>query len=104
LKATTQWKVKEMAAHLIQTPPELHQELEAAATRYAAMSHFVSDSLLVPVTKLRDLGMVTAETWAQVPAGGSVRVTRNPSGEFIAKVMLPTQRTTDGKGLGPWKD
>ena len=94
-----------MVEHLIQTPRELHPELEAAATRYAAMSpsEFAGNTLVVTVTNLRDLGMVSSETWALVPAGGAVQVKREPSGEFVAKVMLPWQRSTDGKGLGPWR-
>ncbi|WP_148278632.1 hypothetical protein [Burkholderia sp. KJ006] len=84
-----------MTEHLIQTPRELHPELEAAATRYAAMSpsDFAGDTLRVTVTKLRSLGMVSTETWAQVPAGGSVRVKREPAGVLVAKVMLPWQRS-----------
>lgn len=91
-----------MAEHLIQTPRELHPELEAAAIRYATMSpsDFAGDTLRVTVTKLRDLGMIATETWMQVPAGGAVRVKREPSSTLVAKVMLPWQRSTDGRGLG----
>ncbi|CAJ6629052.1 Uncharacterised protein [Burkholderia pseudomallei] len=95
-----------MAEHLIQTPRELHPELEAAAIRYATMSpsDLVGDTLRVTVTSLRWLGMVSTETWAQVPAGGSVQVRRETSGVLVAKVMLPWQRSTDGRGLGMWRD
>lgn len=87
--------------HLTMTPVELYPLLEAAACRYAAMSpsDFVNDTLTVSSTKLRNLGMIDTETWARVPAGGDVRVTRDASDTLTARVMLPWQPKNDGPGL-----
>ncbi|MGN3967285.1 hypothetical protein ACS0ZG_36160 [Burkholderia gladioli] len=53
-----------MIQHLVMTPIELSQELEASALRYAAMSpsDFIDDELRVEVTTLRNIGMIGAET------------------------------------------
>ncbi|MGS1035939.1 hypothetical protein NFI99_12645 (plasmid) [Burkholderia glumae] len=81
-----------MIQHLVMTPIELSQELEAAALRYAAMSpsDFIDDELRVEVTTLRNIGMIGMETWARVPAGGTVLVVRR-DGEQRARVLLPWQ-------------
>ncbi len=87
--------------HLITTPAHLHEELEAAALRYAAMSpsDFKDDVLVVSASTLRDLGMISTETWCGVPAGGSVRVRRTSAGEMHAQVALPWQAATRDPGL-----
>lgn len=86
---------------LAMTPVDLHPVLKAAACRYAEMSpsDFVNDTLTVSSTKLRELGMIDTDTWARVPAGGSIRVMRDATGALRARVMLPWQRESDGPGL-----
>ncbi|MEX3960140.1 hypothetical protein [Trinickia sp. EG282A] len=82
-----------MIQHLVMVPVELHQELEAAALRYAAISpsDFENDVLRVDVSTLRNIGMIGTDTWARVPAGGAVRVVRRDDGEHRARVLLPWQ-------------
>lgn len=86
-----------MAQHLLMVPVDLHQELEAAALRYAAMSpsDFQGDKLRVCVSTLRNLGMIGTDTWARVPAGGEVLVIRQNDGEQRARVLLPWQPSSD---------
>ncbi len=86
-----------MVEHLIQISAELRSELKAAATLYAAVSpsEFENDTLLVTASKLRVVGLISTGTWVRVPAGGAVRVKREPSG-LVAQVILPRQQPTGG--------
>jgi hypothetical protein len=66
--------------------------LETAALRYAGMSldEFDGDGCLrVSSSRMREMGLITTEVWAQVPAHDRVLVRRAPDGTLVARVLLP---------------
>jgi hypothetical protein len=71
-------------------PADLRPVLEKAALEYAAMSpsEFDGDVLRVGSTKLRQVGLIDAATWARVPANDNTKVTRHANGELSALVLL----------------
>lgn len=71
-------------------PKELWAPLEQAALEYAVMSpaDFRKGVLYVGSTRLREVGLIDAATWVRVPANDNIRVTKQPDGTMIAKVLL----------------
>lgn len=64
--------------------------LEKAALEYAQMSRseFKNNKLHIGSTQLRQIGLISTEVWAKIPAHHQTLVSRHPDGTMTAKVLL----------------